>query len=95
MEVEYKGTDYKGNPRQETQRVAEFLYDEILYAIRDWNSSREKIRLEDQPKLVIEAMGRLVEKLLEKNVLNLDDLKYISQCDYGMKADSLVLKKEE
>lgn len=97
MEVEYKGSDYKGKERIETQSVSAFLHSEILYH-ESYSGDRERIRLEDQPQQVLEAMGRLVERLLEKNVLNLDDLKHISGCNWGRKADSLALlalKKEE
>ena len=95
MEIEYTSTDnYKNEPRQTTEQVAEFLYNEILFTERYNSCSKEKVRLEDQPKLVCQAIGRLVEKLLDKDVLNLEDFKYISGCDWGSRADSLKLKRE-
>jgi hypothetical protein len=96
VEIEYKTTNYRDDKEvTETQSVASFLYDELLYQEKYDSLSKEKIRLEDQPKVVCEALGRLVERLLDKNVLNLEDLKHISQCDWGRKADSLALKKGE
>lgn len=95
MEIEYEGTDFKGNARQETQSVASFLYDEILHTENHRSISKERIRLEDQPQKVLEAMGRLVEKLLDKGIFNLEDLKFIADCGWGRKSDSLKLKKEE
>ena len=91
MEVEYTITNYREEECQETQRVAEFLYDELFFQEKYNSIGKEKIHLEYQPKVVCEALGRLVERLLEKNVLNLEDLKYIANCDWGRKADSLKL----
>lgn len=92
MELEYEGSDYKGNSRQETQSVASFLYDELLYKER--YNSRERVHLEEQPKVVLEAMGRMVEILLDKGIFNLEDLKKIAYCGWGRKSDSLKLKPE-
>lgn len=92
MEVTYETTDYKGNPKEESASISDFLYSELLYK-EDWNSFSSRVPLEEQPKVVCGMAGRLIEKLIEKNVLNLEDLKYISQCDWGRKADSLKLKE--
>lgn len=94
MEVEYDDVTFRGEVQKETQSIARFLYDEILYK-ENYHGSREKIRLEDQPQLVVESLGRLVERLLEKNILDLNDLKYIAGSNYGRKSDTLALKKEE
>lgn len=90
MEVTYDSIDYKCNPKQETQQITEFLYDKLLFTDGHW---ADKIRLEDQPKVVCQALGRLVEILIKKNILDLDDLKTIADCSYGY--DSLAIKKEE
>lgn len=96
MEVEYTTTAYTGNgERQETESVSDFLYNTLLFEEETYHRSGGKIRLENQPKVVCDALGRLVERLLDKNVLNLDDLKYISDIGYGKKADTLQLKKKE
>ncbi len=76
MEVEYETVNYKGNVEKETARVADFLYNELLYNERYNSISKEKVHLEEQPKVVCEALGRLVSVLLDKNILNLEDLKY-------------------
>jgi hypothetical protein len=95
VEVEYDDTNnFKGEVRRETQTIASFLYDEILYK-ENYHCDREKIRLEDQPQLMVEALGRLVERLLDKNILDLNDLKYIAGSNWGRKANSLALKREE
>ena len=94
MEVEYDGVTFRGEVQKEAQSIATFFYDEILYK-ESYRGDREKIRLEDQPQLVVEAMGRLVERLLEKNILDLNDLKYIAGSNWGRKSDSLALKREE
>jgi hypothetical protein len=94
VEVEYDDVNFKGDVNKETQSIARFLYDDILYK-ENYHGYREKIRLEDQPQLVVEAMGRLVERLLDKNILDLNDLKYIAGSNWGRKSDSLTLKKEE
>jgi hypothetical protein len=94
MDVTYEAFDYKGNPKQETQQITEFLYDELLFS-DSRGLDRDKIRLEDQPKQVCQALGRLVEILIKKNVLDLEDLKTIADCGWGRKSDSLAIKKEE
>lgn len=94
MEVEYTCSDYNGNSKQETQSIVDFLHDEILCTERYDSLGRDKVHLEEQPKKVLQVIGRLIEKLLDKNVLNLDDLKYISDCSWGKKCDTLALKKE-
>lgn len=95
MEVQYESVNYKGNTEIETQSVAQFLYDELLYEERYNSLSRDKIRLEDQPGKVVEALGRLVSIMLDKNILSLEDLKTISDVGWGRKGDTLKLKKEE
>lgn len=92
--VEYKKLDWQSKESVENQSVADFLYDEILWTETSYGDDR-KIPLEEQPKVVCEAIGRLVERLLEKGVFNLEDLKYVSKCDWGRKADTLQIKKEE
>ena len=94
MEVEYDHINFKGEVEKDTQLIAAFLYDEILYK-ENYRGDKEKIRLEDQPQLIVEAMGRMVERLLDKNVLDLNDLKYIAGSNWGRKSESLVLKPEE
>lgn len=90
MEVEYT-VGYNDKKKQETASVSDFLYSELFYK-QDWNSFSSRVYLEEQPKIVCEMAGRLIEKLIEKKILNLEDLKYISQCDWG-KEDSLKLKE--
>jgi len=94
VEVEYDDVTFRGEVQKETRSIASFFCDEILYK-ENYHSDREKIRLEDQPREVVEAMGRLVERLLDKNILDLNDLKYITGSNWGRKSDSLALKKEE
>lgn len=95
MEVEYTTTNYRDDKdKQETQRIAEFLYNEILYK-EGRGLFRDKVHLEEQPKVVCEAMGRMISVLLDKGVLNLEDLKFIADCRWGRTSDSLKLKKEE
>ena len=94
MEVEYDGTNFRGEVRKESQSIARFFYDEVLYK-ENYRADREKVRLEDQPQLVVEALGRLVERLMEKNILDLNDLKYITGLNWGRKADTLAIKIEE
>lgn len=93
MYIEYTGTDYKGNDRQEEYSVPDFLYREILYT-ETWHGDTRKIPLEDQPKVVCEAIGRLIERLVEKGVFNLEDFKYVTKVDWGKKADTLKFKEE-
>ena len=94
MEVEYDGVTFRGEVAKQTQSVARFLYEEVLYK-ENYHGGTERIRLEDQPRQVVEALGRLVERLVEKNILDLNDLKYIAGSSWGRKADSLAFKKEE
>lgn len=93
MEIEYTTTDYSNKEKQEVQSVAQFLYEELFF--EEHYNNTERVRLEDQPKKICEALGRLVEKLLDKGIFNLEDLRDISGCNWGRKADSLKLKKEE
>jgi len=53
----------------------------------------KKVRLEDQPELVCAALGRLVDILLDKGILNLEDLRKIADTSYSIK--NLNLKDEE
>jgi len=94
VEIQYESVSYKGNVDIETQSIARFLYDELLYEERYNSLSKDKIRLEDQPGKVLEAMGRMVELLLDKGIFNLDDLKKIADCGWGRKSDSLQLIPE-
>lgn len=94
MDVEYDDVNFRGDVERETRSVARFLYDEILYK-ENYRGDGEKIRLEDQPQQVVEALGRLVERLLEKNIFDVNDLKYIAGSSYGRKSDTLALKPEE
>ena len=94
MKIQHTHTyTYNDKETTQTDSIAEFLYDEILYK-ESYRSDKEKIRLEDQPKMVLEAMGRLISILLDKGVLDLENLKEISECNWGRKADSLKLLKE-
>jgi hypothetical protein len=96
LRVEYARLSFRGKEGQEekeTDSIERFLHDEILYKDA-YRSDREKIRLEEQPKAVVEAMARLINILLEKGVLDLENLKEISGCTWGRKADSLKLLKE-
>lgn len=95
MEVQYEQVNWKGNTEIETVDIPKLLYDEILNK-ENYRGDKERIRLEDQPQAVLEAMGRLVSVLMDKNILNLDDLKYIADCRWsGRKSDTLALKPEE
>lgn len=94
MEVEYDVISFRGEVQKESQSISRFFHDEVLYK-ENYRADREKIRLEDQPQLVVEALGRLVERLMEKNILDLNDLKYITGLNWGIKADTLALKIEE
>ena len=93
MDVEYTTVGCNGEEKQEIESVSNFLVEELFNEKR-WNCNF-LLRLEDQPKRVLETLGRLIERLLEKNVFNLDDLKYIAECNWGRKANSLQLKKDE
>lgn len=95
MEVEYETVRYRGDVEKETARIADYLYNTLLYKDRYNSISKEKVHLEEQPKVVCEALGRLVSVLLDKNILNLDDLKYIADVSWGREGDSLKLKPEE
>ena len=67
MEIEYTTTAYTGKgDRQEVESISSFLYDSILQQEENFYSSGGKIRLEDQPQKVCEALGRLVERLLDR-----------------------------
>lgn len=91
MEVQY--TDYKyGKERVETESISSFLYDQILHK-EDYHCSREKVRLEAQPELVCAVLGRLVDILLDKGILGLDDLHKIA--DTGWSMQDLKLKPKE
>lgn len=89
MEVQYKSYRYN-KERLNTESISDFLYGQLLFQ----GDHGDKIRLEDQPQKVCEALGRLVSKLVDKNILNLQDLKDIAQCSYGVE-DTLEFKKDE
>lgn len=92
MEIELPDWSYD-KERIVTQSIAEFLYNRILYQ-ETYNRGNEKIRLEEQPRLVCEALGRLVDKLLDKNVLNLEDLHDIAGTHYDRVRKEAKLKSE-
>jgi hypothetical protein len=94
MEVTYESSDFRGNPTQESKLIGDFIYNEVLFH-DDYHGDTKKVILEEQAKAVCFAMGRMVEILIKKNVLGLEDLKHITGCDWGRKADSLAIKKEE
>lgn len=81
---------YYGNDERRKDRIEQFVEETLLYT-----EDRDKIRLEDQPEVVCEAMGRLMEVLIKKNILDLSDVKYICRLHWGPKADTLQIEKEE
>lgn len=91
MEVEYKSYRY-GKESVEVESVQAFLHDQILYK-EEYSGGRERVRLEAQPELVCAALGRLVNRLLDKGVLNLEDLHFIADTGWSMK--DLKLKPEK
>jgi hypothetical protein len=91
VEVQYTSHRY-GKESVETESISSFLNDQILYK-EDYHCSREKVRLEAQPELVCAALGRLVDILLDKGILNLEDLHRIADTGWSMK--DLKLKPEE
>ena len=94
MEVTHEGISWKGETTLETNSIEQFIYEEILFT-DSYRCDKQKVPLEDQPKRVCAAISRLVEILIKKNVLNLEDLKVITDCTWGRKADSLAIKVEE
>lgn len=78
---------------QLASRYADEVWLMPCYKHKFYHCSREKVRLEAQPELVLAALSRLVDRLLDKNILNLDDLHYIADTGWSMK--DLKLKPEE
>jgi hypothetical protein len=83
-----------GKDERVKERVDEFVYEAILYE-EDRHGDTTKTHLENQPKLICEAMGRLMGILLEKGVINLDEFKEVCGLNWGKKADTLQIVKEE
>jgi len=88
MQVEY--TNYSYSKERLVESIGAFLYDQLLHEY-SYSGDRDKVRLENQPELVCMALGRLVSILLDKNILNLEDLHSIA--DTGSMKD-LKLKIE-
>lgn len=92
MEIEYRKLIWKGEEIVR-ESISDYLYEQLLYS--ETYSGSERVRLENQPKVVCEALGRLVSRLLDKNILDLADLHAIAQTYYGRIHDTAELKKEE
>jgi hypothetical protein len=71
----------------ESESVEVFLYKEIL--------KNDDVRLEEQPKAVCLAIGRLVDRLMEKGLLNLEDLQEIVTTGYQYYRRDLTIKLKE
>ena len=69
------------------QSVESYLVDNLL---RRGN----RVCLEEQPKVVLEALGRFVNILLNKGLLNVEDLKQIAETSWQDK-DSMLIPDEE
>jgi hypothetical protein len=72
LDIQYttKCSRYYSPEETVTESIEEFIYNSL---IKDDNE-----RLENQPKLVCKALGRLIDRLVQKGVLDLEDLKEIS-----------------
>ncbi|RJQ25053.1 hypothetical protein C4577_06620 [Candidatus Parcubacteria bacterium] len=81
MDISHKESDYWGKEKEETNSVENFVFQNILttepYGYHF--GPGDCIRLERQGPAVMNAMGRLISILLDKEVLNLDDLKAITE----------------
>lgn len=94
MELTHEGVSWKGEKTVEAKSVEQFLYEEILF-YDTYRCDKQKVPLEDQPKKVCAALGRFVEILIKKNILDVEDLKKIADCGWGLTADTLAIKMEE
>lgn len=93
MEIEYTGISYyDGKEKLVTESIEDFLYDKILN--EEAYSGTRKVRLEDQPQVVCKALGRLVNRLLEKKLLDLEDLHWIAGTQWERSLETAKLKAE-
>ncbi len=92
MYVTYDYVGYNGKVRKETYSLEDFLCNEVLRK-QDYSGDSVRVILEEQPKEVCKAMGRLINVLITKGVFTLEDLKNVADCD-SRKADSLAFDKE-
>lgn len=75
MEIEYEEHDYKGNPHTELTSLENAVVDNLLYKTSHgiFHLSRDKVHLEEQPKAICRAFGRLLNILAEKGIINIDN----------------------
>lgn len=101
LEINYTKYDFNGKPRTETSSIEEIVLDQIfleqiLYK-EDYGRlsiiSKNRVNLENQPSEVCKAFGRLLNVLLDKGIINLDNLHEIMDSESGLR-NSAVLKQE-
>ena len=80
MDIEYKTVNWKGEYVVQSESVESFAANYLLYKDYCSLTRREKNRLEELPKIILESHGRLLEILLKKNIINKEDLVSILQC---------------
>lgn len=94
MEIEYpEKSAYTDKVSVVTLSIEDFLYEKILKE-ETWSGGTRTVRLEDQPQVVCKALGRLVNRLLEKNILDLEDLHWIAGTQWDRISDIAKLKAQ-
>lgn len=83
----------KSEHRPSGQSVGDFVVEQIFSKLYPWESG-QPMAIEAQPTRVAGAIGRLLEVLLEKGLLNMDDVHRIADTRYN-KRDYTLVKEEE
>lgn len=83
MEIKYDMPHRNGEVEEVKDTVEEFVVKEVV----------EKVPFEKQPKYILRLIGRLLDKMLEKNLITSEEFYDIVDADYWFR--KAVISKEE
>lgn len=72
--VKYDSLTWKGEYKKKVQSIPQFAIEQTLFKEHYNSFYPERIQLEDQPTKIVDMVGRLMEKLIEKGIMNTQDL---------------------
>jgi hypothetical protein len=93
MQITYEIKRYNEKTETYTESVDDFTIAQLLYHSTHWGD-RARIHLEQQPEVVCKAMGRLLNLLLEKDLITLQEFHDVVDTEYHLR-DITKLQKEE
>lgn len=94
MKVKYISHDLQGKEHTYTVSVEEFTVDQVLRHENFDGTGRVKMNLDRQPDQVARVVGRLLDTLITKGVLNQAEFHAILQSDWPMSERADIITNE-